>query len=332
MTIDTGTIEPEWIAPESSALPDFIISGAMKCGTTSLHDLLASHPRVYIPDDEINFFDIDDVFQHADFLRYKGAGWSYPSMIRSSEALWEWYSSKFNLYAQNGQIIGEDSTCYICSKKAFKRISSQKKIIKVIVCLRQPSKRAYSQYWHLVRTGRALHSFEDTIRLYPWMVLERSMFAEQIRSLLNFIDKSNVHFVVLEDFLDNRVERIGELSRFIGIDPSLFPPSAASTHANSAMVPKNLSMRLLFNRLVGAKSENKYALDMPHLKHAGAPLHSNNFTQILTKVHGKLNPLTSRRPPDMNPETRRFLDNVFLRENKGLSELIGIDTEQLWFR
>lgn len=63
--------ENEWVAPENVRLPDFIICGAMKCGTSTVHSLLNQHPYVYIPDPEINFFDIDDIFQHQTSLLVK---------------------------------------------------------------------------------------------------------------------------------------------------------------------------------------------------------------------------------------------------------------------
>ncbi len=48
--------------------PDFIIGGAPKCGTTSLHFILDQHPRIGLPDDEIHYFDADDPITHPDFF------------------------------------------------------------------------------------------------------------------------------------------------------------------------------------------------------------------------------------------------------------------------
>ena len=48
--------------------PDFVIAGAMKCGTTTLHQMLAQHPDVFMADDELFYFDMDDIAQHPDFL------------------------------------------------------------------------------------------------------------------------------------------------------------------------------------------------------------------------------------------------------------------------
>ena len=53
-----------WKAPKNSHLPDFIIAGAAKCGTTSLHNILNSHSDVFIPQGEPHFFDHDNFCHH----------------------------------------------------------------------------------------------------------------------------------------------------------------------------------------------------------------------------------------------------------------------------
>lgn len=65
--------------------PDFIIVGAMKCGTTSLHKILSSHPEIFIPEREIHFFDIDDISQHPDFFIFSNGNWYYPQLGRDVE-------------------------------------------------------------------------------------------------------------------------------------------------------------------------------------------------------------------------------------------------------
>jgi hypothetical protein len=155
-----------WISKEPSLLPDFIMVGAMKSGTTTLHDMLNTHPDVFIPKGELHFFDQDDILQHPDFNIYKkNHFWNYPSIYKKPEEMWEFYSNKFK--GKENYVKGEDSTVYLASKKAAKRISQQKKPIKIIIILRNPTKRTYSNYNHLLRTSRAIYSFEDTIVKNP---------------------------------------------------------------------------------------------------------------------------------------------------------------------
>jgi hypothetical protein len=58
-------------------LPNFIIVGAQKAGTTSMHHILNHHDDVFIPGREIYFFDIDDVQQHPDFSRDDSGKWTF---------------------------------------------------------------------------------------------------------------------------------------------------------------------------------------------------------------------------------------------------------------
>jgi len=71
-------------------IPDFIIAGAMKCGTTSLHFILNSHPHIFVPRHEINFFDLDDLIQHPDFFFFNGQRWYYPSFSKRNREYWDW--------------------------------------------------------------------------------------------------------------------------------------------------------------------------------------------------------------------------------------------------
>ena len=141
-----------WISDKPKLLPDFIIGGAMKCATSSLHYILNSHPDIYIPNRECHFFNIDDILQHSNYNHYIDDNWLIQSMGKNPEKMWEWYFKKFE--DQNSKIIGEDSTTYLASRIAAERISKQKKQIKMIFLLRQPSLRAYSNYLHLLRTHK----------------------------------------------------------------------------------------------------------------------------------------------------------------------------------
>lgn len=139
-------------ASQKVRLPDFIIGGAPKCGTTSLHFILARHPLVGIPDDEVHFFDADDPVGHPDFLfeRRGGLEW-YDPRPDHPEAM-AWYASRFAELSDR-PVIGEDSTIYLQSEVAPARIDALLPDVRLVFMLRDPVKRAYSQYWHLVTRG-----------------------------------------------------------------------------------------------------------------------------------------------------------------------------------
>ena len=152
-----------WVAPKGFKIPDFIICGAMKSGTTTLHHILNQHQNVFIPDRELGFFGIDNLVQHPDYSYFDGRIW-YTQLIDDDPLhFWSWYSSHFN-DALERRVVGGDSTTYLASEVAATRIGLQNKPIKLVVMLRNPTARAYSDYWHRVRLRQGHLEFR---RDYP---------------------------------------------------------------------------------------------------------------------------------------------------------------------
>lgn len=324
-----NTQEHEWIAPDNVRLPDFIICGAMKCGTSTLHALLDKHPRIYIPASEISFFDMDDLFQHSDFYFPGVSNWNWPNIADAPQDYWNWYQSFFDDAPENC-LIGEDSTCYLPSRKASYRISLQRKPIKTIICLRQPTLRAYSQYWHMLRTGRAMFGFEDTIRFTPHYVIERSMYLHQIREFMRHIPKERIFFFVLEEFLSNKERATRRLAKFLSLDFDDFPEGALDTHSNKVTIPRSIALQALKNRMLRSFGNTLYRGKLPFCVRTKE---KTSFpTSLVNKLHNKVNPVALRPVPEMYPSTRRFLDRYFQRELQGLEDIIGVDLDRLWFK
>ena len=320
--------ERDWIAPENARLPDFIICGAMKCGTSTLHSILHKHPEIYIPEPEVNFFDMDDLFQHSDFYFFGKERWWWPNIADSPREYWNWYQRFFEAAPANS-LIGEDSTCYLPSSKAAFRISLQPKRIKAIICLRQPTERAYSQYLHMLRTGRAMFDFEDTIKFTPHYVLERSMYLNQIMEFVRFVPRERIFFFILEKFLADKERAMRDLSDFLSVDYDDFPKGALHTHANAAVIPRSLGLQILKNRLFRSFGNTYYNTRLP--LSTEAIKRNSFFAAALRATHNRLN-FKAQPVPPMNPATKEFLNAYFQREMQGLGELIGVDVDQLWFR
>lgn len=125
-------------------LPDFIIIGVQKCGTTSLYNYLTAHPGIAPAyRKEVSFFDYN--FE-------KGAIWyraHFPSLLSK-------------VRGQN-LITGEATPCYIFHPLAPKRISKMIPTVKLILLLRNPVDRAYSHYQHSLRLGVENLSFEEAL-------------------------------------------------------------------------------------------------------------------------------------------------------------------------
>lgn len=85
--------------------PDFIIGGAMKCGTTTLHHLLNTHHKIFIPDREIHCFSIDDFLLHAPLLSRKTQKWLWNKYLEDDPNFWNWYSSFLKMLERGNYLV-----------------------------------------------------------------------------------------------------------------------------------------------------------------------------------------------------------------------------------
>ena len=128
-----------WATSPFRPLPDFLVLGAQKAGTTALYAYLRRHPQITGPSwKEVSFFD-----------RHWARG----------EA---WYRGQFPL-RRKGRLAGEASPSYVFHPLAPERVFSLVPDVRLIVLLREPGERAYSHYQHQVALGREPLSFEDAL-------------------------------------------------------------------------------------------------------------------------------------------------------------------------
>ena len=130
---------------EMGALPDFVIIGAQKSGTTSLYHLLTKHPYV----EPAAFKEL----QYFDLLFEEGI---------------EWYRQCFLPPQQkNGRqtITGEGTPSYLFHPLAPERMATVIPQARLIALLRNPVDRAYSDYHHRVSNGQETRSFEEAIEV-----------------------------------------------------------------------------------------------------------------------------------------------------------------------
>lgn len=321
--------DSHWIAPPTATLPDFIICGAMKSGTSTLHYILNEHPDLFIPNRELYFFDVDDILQHGPFNFYIEGEWHSQCIEKNPAVFWQWYSSQFG-NAGPSQVLGEDSTTYLASESAARRIALQRKPIKLLVILRHPTARAYSQYWHMLRTGRMTHSFEHTLRYHPHSVLDRSMYYQQLKRFREHLRGDRIRVVLFEEFLSDKRRVIGDVCGYIGVDYNAIPSHALEAHDNPSRIPKYPAVQMLKNRLLPGAYYARYRPVVPVPPPKDSSLRQA-AREMVGGLHRRLNRARPRRPPPMKPATARLLDAFFERELAGLDELVGREVLNVWF-
>lgn len=311
-------------APQKSApLPDFILGGAMKSATSSLHHLLAQHEQVYLPDGETHFFCMDDPVQHSGFFfPARAPSERAPDYDRDAETNLNWYKRLFEP-AHPDQCIGDYSSTYLPSPNAPPRIKALLPDAKLLFMLRNPVDRTYSHYWHRVKTGRAVHSFEHELQHGPSTLLLRSFYKPQLERYVDRFPSDQLKVILFERFVNHTQAVVNEVCSFLGLSTSVNVASA-ETHQNQSPVPRWPGLQLLFNYCTtGVEAHSEDRLPYP------AKPQSSYALQGLVHHLRQLN-LTPRRPPPMNESVRACLAQIFARKNRGLSDLLDVDLSTYW--
>ncbi|MEM9137844.1 MAG: sulfotransferase [Cyanobacteria bacterium P01_F01_bin.42] len=257
-------------------LPNFLIIGAAKAGTTSLYQYLNQHPEVFLSvPKEPRFFALEG---HP--LDYRG-----PIQIINQKSVtrWEDYQALF-AQAQGKKAIGEASTLYLYEPKAAERIQHYLGSPKIIVILRNPVSRAYSSYLHLVRDGQETLSFEAALEVeaerirdnWPplWHYQQRGYYFQQLQPYFDRFGPSQIRVFLFEDLVNNPTQLMKELFEFLEIDAQFVPD--VSQQANSSGVPKIQWLSKLLNRKNAVKQLAKLALPRGLRKNIYATLQRSN--------------------------------------------------------
>lgn len=214
-------------------LPNFLIIGSQKAGTTSLYYALKEHPDVFVsPTKEVNFFFRDDFY-------HRGL---------------DWYAKHFDEW--NGEAaIGEASPGYIVEPNAPARIASALGQIKLILTVRNPVNRAYSQYWDNRRSLSEGRTFDELAlgKLdTEWTrgqrgYFSRGLYIRYLERYLEFFDRDDILVLVLEDLSKERNQFYKKLFAHIGVDPSHEGPGMRKQY-NVSSIPRNIIYKWLFER------------------------------------------------------------------------------------
>lgn len=199
-------------------LPDFLGIGVSRCGTTWLHELLASHPDVYLPErrKEISFFD-----------RFFDRGL-------------EWYGSFFPPLPEGARYkrVGEVSPRYIDSEEILRRVASYRGADRYIMMVRHPLRRLVSAYYWRLRNRDYRKSLRELIAEESIHV-QRSCFGMHVERFSELMDRSRLLVLVLEEVSADPAAAVAEVAGFLNIDPSRFPVDAGRMSVNANTVPRS---------------------------------------------------------------------------------------------
>lgn len=201
---------------------DFIVAGAQKSGTTALNYYLKRHPRVALPiKKELHFFDNDQLFANSGVASYDGLH----KMFRR---------------ARPDSIAGENTPNYLYWPPALTRIRDYNPAIKLIILLRSPIDRAFSQ-WNMQRVrGIEPLDFLDAVRAEPdrlvklapeklrkFAYVDRGRYSTHLERALSLFPREQLLIIKYEEFRARQREIIAEVFRFLKLEPISFRPIEA---------------------------------------------------------------------------------------------------------
>jgi hypothetical protein len=222
-------------------LPDFVIIGGQRCGSTSLYNYLVEHPNV------LPAFRKETHFFTNHFGR--GITWyraHFPSRL---------YRSYRQRCCGQGFISGEATPYYLFHPHAPRRVFDTIPDVRLIVLLRNPVDRAYSHYYHEVRAGLESLSFEDAIEReleelpretekmlkdehyhsfahQNYSYLARGIYVEQLESWGRFFDTREMLIIQSEGFDQDPPAALKRVTEFLNL-PAWEPKEYTKYHQAS---------------------------------------------------------------------------------------------------
>lgn len=220
-------------------LPDFMIIGAQKSGTTAMFSFLAQHPQLAVNKlTSVHYFDLN---YSKSLCFYKR---NFPL---------KWFSKN--------KLVGEYTPFYVFHPLAVERIGKDFPHMKLIILMRNPVDRAYSHYNMKCERGEETETFEKALELeesrtagevekikqdhkyISWSYRaftykERGIYADQVERVYRYFPKDQVLILQSEQYFKNHLESIKQIYDFLGI--SYFEPQNLNVR-NKREYPKPMS-------------------------------------------------------------------------------------------
>lgn len=269
----------------------FLGIGVQKAATSWLHDVLTEHPQIATSDPkELDFF-----------THFYNRGHA-------------WYESHFD-GTESALIRGECSPSYLHEAQAPERTKRYNPDMRLIVILRDPISRAFSNHLHEVRKRHIPNTmtFEQAMERNP-MYLEQGRYATHLARWLEVFDREALLVLFSEEIAEDPESALTAAYEHIGVP--MFRPDGLNERRHESVQNRNESVQAMLKaggdrlRALGlGKSLEKFKT-MPGVRHAL----SMNKRDLRSEV------------AKMRPETRVELERFFADEVRRLPALIGRDT------
>lgn len=219
-------------------VPDFLVVGAIKSGTSSLYYYLLQHPAIFLsPEVKESRFLVGFTMERN------------PEMMRSVSHVtgFDVYQGLFK-QAKPQQVIGEVDPWYLYRyEQTIPRIKDfLAPSVRIIMCLRNPIERSYSHYYHVVKQGWRTRPFADTVEAvltdkattwYERSFFEAGLYYEQVKAYLEAFPSEQIRIFLFEELQSDTAAVFQQICQFIGVDDTFIPDT--SERINIGGVPRN---------------------------------------------------------------------------------------------
>lgn len=293
--------------------PNFIISGFPKCGSTALHYYVDAHPEIFMPKQkELHYFTQSYISK-----LNKGPGdlEAKKSQVKSLDSYFKMFEG-----VSGEKTIGETSPSYINYPSSFKKINKELDTPKVIILIRDPIKRAYSNYLHLLREHRETESFSKSLDLENfrksqqysdfWLYTFNSFYYDKIIEAKKVF--SDVLILTQEELNLDTKKTLIKVYKFLEVDSEFTPNNSNNRYNKGGLYKKNIITNFIFKQ---GKIKTIFKKIVPI-----SPWMKAIKNSLISNYHYKAAPV--------DEETENKLVKLFKKEVYNLTK-IGVDTS-MW--
>jgi hypothetical protein len=314
-------------------MPTFLVIGAAKSATTSLHGYLAQHPAIYM-----------SRVKEPDFFAFAGSPPSFAApegidttsavtRIRLRTALYRHALTRVEDYqrlfapAKTRPCRGECSVLYMYNAATASRIAQALPDVRIVALLRNPVDRAYSKFVQFRREGlEPIGDFASALAAEDgriaqgcsptWHYRQRGFYAKQLQPYCRLFSRERIHIMLYDDLQSDPALLMRQLYGFLGVDTSFAPDLSKRLNESHKplLAPRSVWLHNLINTPNPAKSAARYLLPPPFVDAVRTLLARQNSVRTMPTVQDPM-------PADV----RHRLQNEFRDDILRLQDVIGRD-------
>ena len=280
----------------SERFPDFLIIGAMKSGTTTLHRDLNTHPELFLPEHK------------------EPENLCYDAVLATAGA--RQYARLF-VRSQAQQLCGEASTAYSklpdyvgVAQRAHQRLGEQ---LKIIYLVREPISRIISHHYHEYGLGLVGENINELVRSDPRFI-NYSRYAMQLQPWLDAFGREQIKICRFEDYIADRAGVVADICRFLGVNP------------DQARVQQEQVFNVSARKPVANAFWNKMVIENPLYRDWLKPRLPWSLRQTLARV---LMPKAPPTPQPLSTANRAYLGEQLAEDSERLCEILSCH-KPLW--